>query len=213
MKMNPIDKLAVIEDMFPNAKCELNHETPFQLAVAVALSAQTTDVRVNIVTKELFGKYPDAKAFNELSLDVIKQEIKSIGLYHNKAKNLKEMAKQVVELHDNILPSDRESLEKLAGIGRKSANVILSECFNVPAIAVDTHVERVSKRIKLVPKTKNVLEVEKILMRKIPKDKWIQAHHLLIFWGRYQCMSKNPNCNNCPLITECCYKDRLRLEK
>ena len=195
-----IEKLKV---MFPNARCELNYKTPFQLACSVMLSAQTTDARVNIVTVELFNKYPDVEHMKDAKLRDIEKIIKSIGLYHNKANNLIKMANEVSERHNGILPSNRKDLENLSGIGRKSANVILSECFKIPNIAVDTHVNRIAKRLKLAKIDDSVLVVEKKLKRKIKREDWIAAHHLIIFFGRYKCYAKKPECATCPFKTIC----------
>lgn len=194
-----------LEQLFPDAHCELEHSTPFQLMVAVVLSAQTTDVRVNQVTKSLFECYPDAYSLSLADIKEVERLIRSIGLYQNKAKHIVSLSKKLVSRFNGIVPSTMEELITLDGVGRKSANVILSVCFNVPAIAVDTHVERVSKRLGLVSMDKSVLETEKELMRKIPMDKWSIAHHLFIFFGRYKCTSRSPQCHNCPFQMRCCY--------
>ena len=197
--------LDVIESIYPNAKCELNYNNPLQLAIAVALSAQTTDERVNIVTKELFIKCPDVYALSSINILKLKDIIKSIGLANNKAKNLILMAKKIIKDYNGVLPNNYNDLVSLAGIGRKSANVILSECFKMPAIAVDTHVERVSKRLRIAKEDDSILKVEYKLMKKINKKRWHKAHHLLIIWGRYKCKAINPICNGCPLYKECNY--------
>jgi endonuclease-3 len=189
--------------LYPEARCELDYKTPFQLACAVMLSAQTTDVRVNIVTKELFLNYPDVERMKDAQISDLERIIKSIGLYHSKANNLFKMANQISQRHDGILPTNRRELEDLSGIGRKSANVILSECFHQPNIAVDTHVNRISKRLKLAKPDDNVLNVEKKLRRKIKRKDWISAHHLFIFFGRNKCYSKNPECETCPFSDFC----------
>ena len=204
--MRTIDILDIMEHTFPNAKCELHYNDAFQLAVAVCLSAQTTDVRVNIITKDLFIKYPKVIDFANASLSILENDIRSIGLYKNKAKNIISMANDVCNKFNGHLPDNMIDLLTLAGVGRKSANVILSEYYKVPAIAVDTHVERVSKRLKIVSLEKSVLEIEKILERKIPKNRWINSHHLLIFWGRYRCKAINPLCDDCELSKYCRYK-------
>lgn len=197
-----------LEEMYPNAECELNHDSAFQLAVAVVLSAQTTDARVNIVTKELFSKYPTYLELKDATIKEIENCIKSIGLYHNKAISIKGLAQVLNDQFNGIMPSNMEDLLKLPGVGRKSANVIMSVCFNIPAIAVDTHVERVSKRLGLAYKNDSVLEVENKLMRKIEKNKWNRAHHLFIFFGRYFCKAKNPDCSKCPFFEQC--KDKIK---
>lgn len=201
MKANEI--LDELDKMFPNAHCELNYQTPFQLAVAVVLSAQTTDAAVNRVTPVLFEKYPDAYAMASAEIPDLEQCIRTIGLYRNKAKNIQGLAKGIVEIYGGVMPRTMDELIVLPGVGRKSANVIMSECFQVPAIAVDTHVERVSKRLGLAKKEDSVLKVEEKLMKKIKKDRWSHAHHLLIFFGRYCCKAKNPMCGECPFHESC----------
>ena len=204
--MRTIKILQLIKDEFPNAKCELNYNNVFQLAVAVSLSAQTTDKRVNIVTKDLFKKYMVPKDFACANIKELENDIRSIGLYKNKASNIISMAQDVCNKFNGNLPNNMNDLLTLKGVGRKTANVILSEYYKVPSIPVDTHVERVSKRLKIVPEHKNVLEIEKILERKIPKVMWIDSHHLMIFFGRYRCKAINPLCDDCQLISYCRYK-------
>ena len=199
MKVDEI--LAKLTEMFPDAHCELIHRNPFELAVAVVLSAQTTDVSVNKVTPQLFEKFPTPQALASASLEEIESCIHRIGLYHNKAKSIQGLARGVVEQFDGVMPQTMEELMSLPGVGRKSANVIMSVCFGMPAIAVDTHVERVSKRLRLAAPKDTVLEVEKKLMRKLPKSEWSHAHHLFIFFGRYFCKAKNPQCQDCPFTS------------
>jgi len=201
MKVDEI--LAKLTEMFPDAHCELIHRNPFELAVAVVLSAQTTDVSVNKVTPQLFEKFPTPHALASASLEEIESCIHRIGLYHNKAKSIQGLARGVVEQFDGVMPQTMEELMSLPGVGRKSANVIMSVCFGMPAIAVDTHVERVSKRLRLAAPKDTVLEVEKKLMRKLPKSEWSHAHHLFIFFGRYFCKAKNPQCQDCPFTSFC----------
>ena len=201
MKVDEI--LAKLTEMFPDAHCELIHRNPFELAVAVVLSAQTTDVSVNKVTPQLFEKFPTPQALASASLEEIESCIHRIGLYHNKAKSIQGLARGVVEQFDGVMPQTMEELMSLPGVGRKSANVIMSVCFGMPAIAVDTHVERVSKRLRLAAPKDTVLEVEKKLMRKLPKSEWSHAHHLFIFFGRYFCKAKNPQCQDCPFTSYC----------
>lgn len=189
--------------MFPEAHCELNHSNPFELVIAVALSAQCTDVLVNKVTKSLFEKYKSPEDYLEVSLEELQNDIRSIGLYRNKAKNIQSLSRMVLEEYKGEIPMDRDELTKLPGVGRKTANVVVSVAFNVPAIAVDTHVERVSKRLGICRWKDSVLEVEKTLMRKIPKDEWSVTHHRLIFFGRYHCKAQNPQCPSCPLVGLC----------
>ena len=204
--MRTIKILQLIKEEFPNAKCELNYNNAFQLAVAVSLSAQTTDKRVNIVTKDLFKKYMVPKDFACANIKELENDIRSIGLYKNKTSNIISMAQDVCDKYNGDLPNNMDDLLTLKGVGRKTANVILSEYYKVPSIPVDTHVERVSKRLKIVPKDKNVIEIEKILERKIPKVMWIDSHHLMIFFGRYRCKAINPLCDDCQLTSYCRYK-------
>ncbi|MCL2864858.1 MAG: endonuclease III [Lachnospiraceae bacterium] len=189
--------------MFPDAHCELNHSNPFELVVAVSLSAQCTDVLVNKVTKNLFQKYKTPEDYLAVPLEELQEDIRSIGLYRNKAKNLQKMCQSLLEDYNGVVPNEREKLETLAGVGRKTANVVLAVAFNVPTIAVDTHVERVSKRLAFCRQKDSVLEVEKTLMKKIPKEQWTLSHHRLIFFGRYFCRAQKPSCSNCPLAHLC----------
>ena len=197
--------LSVLDEMYPNAECELNHTNSFELIVAVALSAQTTDKSVNIITKELFNKYTCPQDFVDADIKDIEQDLRRIGLYKNKAKNLKKMSELLIKNFDSKVPSSQVELESLPGVGRKTANVVLSVWFDVPRIAVDTHVDRVSKRLKLAYNTDSVRQVEEKLMRKIPKDKWSNTHHKMIFFGRYHCTARKPKCDGCNLKEVCRY--------
>ncbi len=161
--------LDIIGDMFPEAECELVHANPFELVIAVALSAQCTDVLVNKVTKTLFQKYKTPEDYLSVPLEELQQDIRSIGLYRNKAKNIQKLSKMLIEEYGGEVPKDRDELVKLPGVGRKTANVVVSVAFGVPAIAVDTHVERVSKRLGICRWKDSVLEVEQTLMKKVPK--------------------------------------------
>ncbi|GIN38151.1 MULTISPECIES: endonuclease III [Heyndrickxia] len=192
-----------IGKMFPNAHCELNHSNPFELVIAVSLSAQCTDVLVNKVTKSLFEKYKTPEDYLAVSLEELQNDIRSIGLYRNKAKNIQKLCSMLINEYQGKLPEDRDELTKLPGVGRKTANVVVSVAFGIPAIAVDTHVERVSKRLGICRWKDSVLEVENTLMRKVPKDEWSQTHHRLIFFGRYHCKAQNPQCDICPLLSVC----------
>lgn len=198
-----------LDKMFPQAHCELNYESVYQLAVAVMLSAQTTDVSVNKVTPSLFARYPDAFAMADASQKDVEDLIRSIGLYKNKAANLIAMSRQLVEEYDGIVPDDMEKLVQLRGIGRKSANVILSEGYKHPAIAVDTHVHRVSIRLYLAAADDDVNEVERKLMKQFPRDRWSKLHHLLIFFGRYMCSARKPQCEDCP-FRGCCREMKMK---
>ena len=189
--------------MFPEAHCELNFSTVYQLAVAVMLSAQTTDVSVNRVTGTLFEKYPDAEAMAQAEQKDVEEIIKSIGLYRNKAANVISMSRKLQEEFSGVIPDDMDKLTSLPGIGRKSANVILSEGYKHPAIAVDTHVHRVSARLGLAKETDTPDQTEMKLRRKFPKENWSKLHHLMIFFGRYRCHSRNPECDDCPFRENC----------
>ena len=192
-----------LNKLFPNAECELRHKNNFELLIAVVLSAQTTDASVNKVTPALFAKFPDAKALANAEIDDVIACIKSIGLYQNKSKNIISLSKQLVERFAGEVPSSREELESLDGVGRKTCNVILSNCFDYPAFAVDTHVSRVSKRLMIAKKDDDVLTIEKKLMKFFPKDLWGKLHHQFIFFGRYKCKAKNPDCEDCPFKDNC----------
>lgn len=194
--------LRILKQVYRDAKAGLDFENPYQLLVATVLSAQTTDVQVNKVTKNLFPKYPSAKELSLASQEELEQDIKTIGLYKNKSKNLIKTGQVLMEKYNGEIPSSREELMELAGVGRKTANVVLSNAFSIPAIAVDTHVFRVSKRLGL-SEGKNPIEVEKDLMSIVPEEDWKDAHHWLIWHGRLVCKSQNPNCLNCPLSEEC----------
>lgn len=195
-----LDQMA---EMFPDAHCELIHDNPFELLIAVLLSAQTTDVNVNRVTTSLFEKYKTPEDYLAVDLSELENDIRSIGLYRTKAKNIQKLCKKLIEDFGGVVPETREELIQFAGVGRKTANVVMSVAFNRPAIAVDTHVERVAKRLAFCRWKDSVLEVEKTLMKKIPEDEWSVSHHRFIFFGRYHCKASNPNCNECPLLTVC----------
>lgn len=197
--------LNVIEEMFPNASTELRFDNVYELCIAVILSAQTTDLAVNKVTVDLFEAYPDVYALAKANPKDVEPYLRSIGLYRMKANNIVTFANQVVDNFDGEIPGNLKDLTSLAGVGRKTANVVLSEHFKVPAIAVDTHVERVSKRLKIVRESYNVVETEERLKRAIPKERWSQAHHSLIFFGRYHCKAMSPDCHKCPLTADCKY--------
>ncbi|MDO4197364.1 MAG: endonuclease III [Erysipelotrichaceae bacterium] len=191
--------------MYPDAHCELNHKNSFELLIAVVLSAQTTDKRVNEVTPSLFKKYPDARALSRADLSDVETIIKPIGLYRSKAKNIVSLSRILSERYDGIVPDKRKELESLPGVGRKTCNVILSNCFDVPAFAVDTHVSRVSKRLGIADEEDDVLEIEEKLMKYFPKKDWGKRHHQFIFFGRYHCKASKPMCEECPLKGICTY--------
>lgn len=190
-------------EMFPEAHCELHHSNPLELSIAVILSAQCTDALVNKVTPRLFKKYQTLEDYLAVPLEELQQDIRSIGLFRNKAKNIRKLCQMLIDEYGGELPQDRDELIKLPGVGRKTANVITSVAFGFPAIAVDTHVERVSKRLGICRWKDSVFEVEKTLMRKISEDKWSDTHHRLIFFGRYHCKAQRPQCPVCPLLHLC----------
>lgn len=207
--------LDTMADMFPHAHCELIHTNPFELLIAVVLSAQTTDANVNRVTEKLFQKYKTPEDYLAVPQSELEEDIRSIGLYRTKAKNIQKLCRKLLDEYDGNVPQTREELMQFPGVGRKTANVVISVAFNVPAVAVDTHVERVTKRLGFCRWKDSVLEVEKTLMRKIPEEEWSISHHRFIFFGRYHCKAMNPNCSECPLLSICREgKKRLRkLEK
>jgi endonuclease-3 len=198
-----VEALNRMELMYPDAKGELDHETPFQYLIAVILSAQATDVSVNKVTPGLFASYPTAKDLAKASLEDVISKIRTIGLYKNKAKNIIKTSQMLVELYDGEIPETIKELVKLPGVGIKTANVVAGDMFGVPAIAVDTHVERVAKRLRISKQSANVNEVEEVLMKKIPRERWVQAHHTIILFGRYHCTARSPKCDACPLLDLC----------
>lgn len=200
--------LTVFDQMFPDANVELKYHNHFELLVAVVLSAQTTDIGVNKVTPLLFKKYPSPQDMSQAELKDIEELIKSIGLYRNKAKNIKMLALELCTKHDCQVPNSRVALESLPGVGRKTANVVLSNAFGVPALAVDTHVSRVSIRLGFAKENDNVLTVENKLMKKIPEELWQKVHHQFIFFGRYHCLARHPKCYECKLVDLCKYKDK-----
>lgn len=191
-------------DQHPDAHCELVHSSAFELLVATILSAQCTDVRVNIVTEEMFKKYNQPQDFKDLSIGQIEDMIKTCGLYKSKAKKIKETSSILVDLYGGQVPDNLEDLVKLPGVGRKTAGVVLSNAFGIPAIAVDTHVFRVSNRIGIVKET-TPEKTEFALMKAIPKDRWTHSHHLLIFHGRRVCKARKPECSNCSISHMCNY--------
>lgn len=191
-----------LEQTYPDAHCELNFSNPFQLLVATILSAQATDRKVNQITERLFQKYATPQDLLQVTQEEFEQEIKEIGLYHNKAKNILATCRILVEKHQGKVPRSFEELIELPGVGRKTANVVLSNAFGIPALAVDTHVLRVSNRLGLAT-GKNPDHVEEQLKSLIPQEKWSQAHHLLIWHGRRICFARRPQCLLCPLRADC----------
>lgn len=202
MKIEKIVKC--LDVMIPNPRCELNYSKDYELLIATVLSAQCTDIRVNKVTDVLFNKY-DIKSLANANIKDIERIIYSCGNYKKKSLYIVNIAKSLVEYYDGVVPNDREYLESLPGVGRKTANVVLSNIYDVPAIAVDTHVDRVSKRLGLAKEFDTVYQVEKKLMKKFPKTIWSRIHHQFVLFGRYICKSKNPECSKCLLKDECKY--------
>lgn len=201
---NTKDIYNILYNKFGEAKCELDFSNNYELIVAVILSARCTDKRVNIITKDLFKKYPTIKDLAQAKIEELEKMIYSCGFYKNKARNLIAMANDVVNNFNGVVPSEFEQLTSLAGVGRKTANVVMAVGFSKQAIAVDTHVFRVSNRLGIV-KAKNPLDCELSLQKVVDKDKWAQFHHFLVLFGRYVCKSQNPNCKNCELCDYCEY--------
>ena len=198
-----------LDELFPNPRCELNYNKDYELLLATMLSAQTTDKRVNSVTAILFKKYPTLKELSEANIIDVQNIIRPIGTYHKKAQSLIEIAKRLEEDYHGQLPNNREYLESLPGVGRKTTNVVLSNIFNVPCIAVDTHVSRVSKRLKLAKESDGPLEIEKKLNKKFKKEDLCKRHHQLVLFGRYHCLARNPKCEECKLKEMCKYYKHL----
>ena len=207
-KTKTIEAVQTMGDLFPDAHCELNHRNPFELLIATILSAQATDVGVNKVTPKLFERFPTPAHLAAASEESVIECIQSLGLYRSKAKNISLCAQQLMERFNGEVPQTREELVSLAGVGRKTANVVMSVAFNIPAFAVDTHVERISKRLQICRQKDTVLEVEETLCRKIPKELWSRAHHWMIFFGRYHCTARKPKCHECPLLEMCAFGQR-----
>ena len=207
-KIKTIEAVQTMGDLFPDAHCELNHRNAFELLIATILSAQATDVGVNKVTPRLFERFPTPAHLAEASEEAVIECIQSLGLYRSKAKNIRLCAHQLLERFNGEVPRTREELVSLAGVGRKTANVVMSVAFNIPAFAVDTHVERISKRLQICRQKDTVLEVEETLCRKIPKELWSRAHHWMIFFGRYHCIARKPKCHECPLLEMCAFGQR-----
>lgn len=195
-----------LDEIIPNPKCELEYSKDYELLIATMLSAQTTDKRVNSVTRILFKKYPSLEALRDAPLEDIKEIIRPIGTFNKKASNIKEIAKSLLE-HGGM-SNDRQFLESLSGVGRKTTNVVLSNIYNEPCIAVDTHVSRVSKRLGIAKEKDDVLTIEKKLNKIFPKEKLARLHHQMVLFGRYYCKASNPLCDNCKL-KEICKKDKV----
>lgn len=205
--------LDYLDELYPNAICELNYSKDYELLLAIVMSAQTTDKRVNMVTKELFNKYDTLEKLSNANLKDIEEIIKPIGTFKKKSIFIKEISTKLLEDNYTIVPNNRSYLESLPGVGRKTANVFLSVIYNEPLIAVDTHVNRVSKRLGLAKDKDDVRKVENKLMKKIPKDKWSKSHHQMVFFGRYKCKSMKPECDDCKLKEMCKYYKKVNTNK
>ncbi len=207
-KKERIDRiLQILETTYGDTGTALDYDSPFQLLIATLMAAQSTDVRVNIVNKKFFGDHPRARDVARLSVEEIESYIKTVGLYKTKARNIALTSKILAEQYDGDIPDTREELVKLPGVGRKTANVVLSIAKDVPAIAVDTHVFRVSNRLGLAS-APDVRKTEEQLMKNIPVEKWSRAHHWLIWHGRKVCKARRPLCSDCPLKELCGYKEK-----
>ena len=206
MKTNRVGEY--LDYLFPNPTCELIYNKDYELLIAVVLSAQSTDKRVNSVTPIIFNKYNTLNKLKEASLDDLEKIIRPVGSFRKKASFIKGIATILVDNYNGIVPRDRDILVTFPGVGRKTANVFLSEYYNEPVIAVDTHVERVSKRLKIANKNDDVLKIEKKLMKFFPKDEWSKKHLQMVLFGRYHCKAIKPNCSECRLIDICSEKKK-----
>lgn len=200
--------LNYLDELFENPKCELDYSKDYELLLAIVMSAQTTDKRVNMVNKVLFKKYDSLEKLAKSDLEDIESIIKPIGTFKRKSIYIKEIAKRLLEDGYDSVPNDRNYIESLPGVGRKTANVFLANIYDVPTIAVDTHVSRVSKRLGLVKESDDVSIIEKKLMKKVPKEKWSKFHHQMVLFGRYKCKSVKPLCDDCKLKDICKYYKR-----
>ena len=208
MKQNVLEIIKSVDELYSNPKCELVFNSNYELLVAVILSAQCTDKRVNEVTSDLFKNYNTPHKMITLSQEELENKIRSCGFFHNKAKHILDCSKDLIEKYGGEIPSKKEELLKLSGVGEKTANVVLATAFGVPAIAVDTHVFRVSNRLGLA-NSKDVFKTQKQLEKVLPKEKWIKFHYALVLHGRYVCKSQKPNCAGCELKEFCkFYKKR-----
>ena len=195
--------LSYLDELFPNPKCELNYNKDYEFLIAIVLSAQTTDKRVNKVTEVLFSRYPDLKSLSKADISSIENIIREIGTFRRKSVYVRDIALKLVNDGYDYVPNDRKYIESLPGVGRKTANVFLSNIYLEQAIAVDTHVARVSKRLGLVNKNDDVLKIESKLEKKIPYERWGKTHHQLVLFGRYYCKAMRPSCDLCKLKDIC----------
>jgi len=206
--MDTNDILTILSSMYPDARCELNYQSKFQLLISVVLSAQTTDLLVNKVTEVLFSQYPQMSDLATANVDEVKEIIKTIGLANTKARNIIALSQKLQKDGYQEVPSDYDYLITLPGVGRKTANVVLTEGFHIPRIAVDTHVLRVSNRLGFVTSNDPIV-VEEKLMDLYPQEMWHRVHLQLLFFGRYFCKARNPQCKDCPFVAICQYKNTL----
>lgn len=194
-----------IMDLYPDAMPSLDARTPFQIMISVLLSAQATDVSVNKVTPRLFAAFPDPQAFAQTTPEALEPYIRSIGLYHNKAKHIVATSKILVEQFDGKVPQTMAELTRLPGIGRKSASVVLGDAFGIPAFAVDTHITRIAKRLCIANQKATVRQIETNITQALPQQKWIHGHHAMIYFGRDICRARKPLCKTCPLLSICAF--------
>lgn len=198
-----LEILEILDELYAvEAKCYLEYNTPWQLLFATIMSAQCTDARVNEVTKTLFVKYPSIEAFANADIDVLEEDIHSVGFYHNKARNIILCARKLHGEYNDVVPESIEELTSLAGVGRKTANVIRGNIYNIPSVVVDTHVKRISNRLGF-SKEEDPEKIEYDLMKKLPKESWINFNHQVMAFGRSLCRSQNPKCQECPLVKYC----------
>lgn len=204
VQMNKVqDIYDYLDELYEEPKCELLFEHDYELLIAVMLSAQCTDKRVNMVTRELFKKYKNIYELNEAKVSDISNIIRPVGTFNKKSKFIKEICSSLIENYSGIVPNNRKYLESLPGVGRKTTNVVLGILYNEPSIAVDTHVARVSKRLGLVKASDDVDDIERKLMKKIDKDRWLRFHYQMVLFGRYKCKAKSPICDECKLKKHC----------
>ena len=199
---------AYLDYLYPNPKCELNYNKDYELLIATVLSAQTTDKRVNSVTSILFSKYDTLEKLKDADINDIKNIIKPIGTFNKKSEYVKNIASFLLENCLKVVPNDRKIIEKIPGVGRKTANVVLNNLYDYPAIAVDTHVARVSKRLGLCKESDDVLTIEKKLEKKFKKSVWGRRHHQMVLFGRYNCKAQKPNCSDCKIRNLCKFKNK-----
>lgn len=194
-----------LKDLFPNAKCELNYSNDWQLLIAILLSAQCTDKKVNQITPILFSKYPSLKSLKEANYNDLEEIIYPLGLSKTKAANIIKLSTILHDKYNDLVPNKKDDLISLPGIGNKTANVMLIEYFNIPAFPVDTHVSRVTKRLEICKENSTTSQIESIVMKRFPKEEWASLHIRLVLFGRYICKAIKPICNSCPFKEKCNY--------